>query len=34
VPKGLVPTLGDWGSALLRLRFKRAEKRLEPTAAE
>ena len=34
VPKGLVPTLGDWGSALLRLRFRRTEKRLEPTAAE
>ena len=34
VPKGLVPTLGDWGLALLRLRGRRATKRLEPTAAE
>jgi len=34
VPKGIVPTLGDWGLALLRLRGRRATKRLEPTAAE
>jgi branched-chain amino acid transport system permease protein len=34
VPKGIVPTLGDWGLALLRLRGRRASKRLEPTAAE
>jgi branched-chain amino acid transport system permease protein len=34
VPKGIVPTLGDWGLTLLRLRGRRATKRLEPTAAE
>ena len=34
VPKGLVPTLGDWGQSLFRFRGRQTAKRLEPEAAE
>jgi hypothetical protein len=34
VPKGLVPTLGDWGHALLASRGRRANTSLEPKRAE
>ena len=34
VPKGLVPTLGDWGQALLRIRTRRPAGGLKPKQAE
>jgi branched-chain amino acid transport system permease protein len=34
VPKGLVPTLGDWGQSLLRARTRREVSGLEPKQAE
>jgi branched-chain amino acid transport system permease protein len=34
VPKGLVPTLGDWGQSLLRLRGRRMTTSLKPKQAE
>ena len=34
VPKGLVPTLGDWGQSLLRSRGRRVTTSLKPKQAE
>jgi branched-chain amino acid transport system permease protein len=34
VPKGLVPTLGDWGQLLLRSRTRRMAAGLKPKQAE
>jgi branched-chain amino acid transport system permease protein len=34
VPKGLVPTLGDWGQFLLRSRTRRMSAGFKPKQAE